>query len=307
MYRLAQRSSNATPARSYAPWLPQSVEQALLRALSRDPAARPSVLEFFADLAELRDLGGGYDTVPLDSSSSLEEVEDEISTDASRAIPLVNWINGERAASRAASLADANVAAVQMVDRNRTPLPNVSKVRREVTCAPTINEKVERVAWNRRVASLAAVFVVVIGVGVGGLWSYLPAPTLRPASDNEPSAPVVEAASPPQWLMDAVIDRHSAPAAVPAPSAGVGPDPHPSHASTAHPAAPGRVKRAGDARSSAPATQADGILTQPQGFESVVDSPLPSGESDTSKDGRWVRARLIPEPDGTLGTEPRVR
>jgi hypothetical protein len=39
-------------------------------------------------------------------------------------------------------------------------------------------------------------------------------------------------------------------------------------------------------------------------FESVVDSPLPSGESDTSNDGRWVRARLIAEPDGTLGTEP---
>jgi serine/threonine protein kinase len=83
-YRVAQRSSNATPARAYAPWLPQSVEQALLRALSRDPAARPpSILGFFADLTELRDLGGGYDTVPLDWSSSLEEVEDDISTDAS--------------------------------------------------------------------------------------------------------------------------------------------------------------------------------------------------------------------------------
>jgi hypothetical protein len=43
------------------------------------------------------------------------------------------------------------------------------------------------------------------------------------------------------------------------------------------------------------------------GFESVVDPPVPSGESDTSNDGRWVRARLIAEPDGTLGTEPRVR
>jgi hypothetical protein len=39
----------------------------------------------------------------------------------------------------------------------------------------------------------------------------------------------------------------------------------------------------------------------------VVDSPLPSGASDTSNDGRWVRARLIAEPGGTLGTEPRVR
>jgi len=308
VYRLAQRSSSATPARTYAPWLSESVEQALLRALSRDPAARPpSILEFFADLAELRDLGGGYDTVPLDWSSSLEEVEDDISTDASRAIQLVNWIDGERAASRAASLANANVAAVRMVDIHRTPPPKVSKVRREVTCAPTIDVRVERGAWNRRAATLAAACVVVMAVGVGGVRAYLPAPTLPRASDNEPSAPVVEAASPPEWLMNAVIDRYPAPAAVPAPSVGVGADPHPSHASTAHPAAPGRVKRAGDARNSAPATQADGILTQPQGFESVVDSPLPSGESDTSKDGRWVRARLIPEPDGTLGTEPRVR
>ena len=40
MYRLAQRSSSATPARAYAPWLPQSVEQALIRALARDPALR---------------------------------------------------------------------------------------------------------------------------------------------------------------------------------------------------------------------------------------------------------------------------
>jgi hypothetical protein len=45
----------------------------------------------------------------------------------------------------------------------------------------------------------------------------------------------------------------------------------------------------------------------PQAFESVADSPLPSGESDTSNEGRWVRARRIAEPDGTLGTEPRVR
>ena len=168
VYRLAQRSSNATPARAYAPWLPQSVEQALLRALSRDPAARPpSILEFFADLAELRDLGGDYDTVTLDWSSSLEEVEDDISTDASRAIQLVNWIDGERAASRAASLANANVAAVQMVDRDRTPPPKVSKVPREVTGAPTIDEKLERAAWSRRAASLAAAFVVVMAVGVG--------------------------------------------------------------------------------------------------------------------------------------------
>jgi serine/threonine protein kinase len=229
VYRLAQRSSNATPARAYAPWLPQSVEQALLRALSRDPAARPpSILEFFADLAELRDLGGDYDTVPLDWSSSLEEVEDDISTDASRAIQLVNWIDGERAASRAASLANANVAAVQMVDRDRTPAPKVSKVRREVTCAPTIDEKLERGARSRRAASLAAAFVVVMAVGVGGVRAYLPAPTLRPASDNESSAPVVEAVSPPQWLMNAVTDRNSAPATAPAPSVGVGADPHPS-------------------------------------------------------------------------------
>src|ERR1700690_581012 len=177
VYRLAQRSSNATPARAYAPWLPQSVEQALLRALSRDPAARPpSILEFFADLAELRDLGGGYDTMPLDWSSSLEEVEDDISTDASGAIQLVNWIDGERAASRAASLANANVAAVQMVDRDRTPPPKVSKVPREVTGAPTIDEKLERAAWSRRAASLAAAFVVVMAVGVVAVRSYLPAP-----------------------------------------------------------------------------------------------------------------------------------
>ena len=286
VYRLAQRSSNATPARAYAPWLPQSVEQALLRALSRDPAARPpSILEFVADLAELRDLGGGYDTMPLDWSSSLEEVEDDISTDASRAIQLVNWIDGERAASRAASLANANVAAVQMVDRARTPPPKVSKARRDVTCAPTINEKLERGAWSRRAASLAAAFVVVMAVGVGGLRSYLPAPTLRRASGNERSAPVVEAVSPPQWLMNAGTDRHSAPASVPAPSVGVGADPHPSHASPANPAASERVNRAGDARSSAPATQADGILVWPERFESVVDSPLPSGESNTSTTG----------------------
>jgi serine/threonine protein kinase len=134
-YRLAQRSSNPTPARSYAPWLPQSVGQALLRALSRDPAAcPPSVLEFFADLAELRDLGGGYDTVPLDWSSSLEEVEDDISAGASRVIQLVNWIDGERAAARAASLVVANLAGVRMVDRDRTPPPpKTSKVQREVT------------------------------------------------------------------------------------------------------------------------------------------------------------------------------
>ena len=219
VYRLAQRSSNATPARAYAPWLPQSVEQALLRALSRDPAARPpSIVEFFADLAELRDLGGGYGTMPLDWSSSLEEVEDDISTDGSRAIQLVNWIDGERAASRAASLANANVAAVQMVDRDRTRRPKVSKARREVTCAPTIDEKLERGAWNRRVASLAAAFVVVMAVGVGGMRAYLSAPTSRRASDTEPSAPVVEAASPPQWLMKSVTDRHSAPATVPAAS-----------------------------------------------------------------------------------------
>jgi hypothetical protein len=40
--------------------------------------------------------------------------------------------------------------------------------------------------------------------------------------------------------------------------------------------------------------------------ESVADSPLLSGESNTSDDGRWVRARRIAEPDGTLGTEPRL-
>ncbi|MGA7119966.1 MAG: hypothetical protein WBY94_07715, partial [Polyangiaceae bacterium] len=304
-YRLAQRSSSPTPARSYAPWLPQSVEQALLRALSRDPAARPpSILEFFADLAELRDLGGGYDTVPLDWSSSLEDVEDDISTDASRAVQLVNWIDGERAASRAASLANANVAAVRAVDRDRTPPPKVSKVRREVTCAPTIDVRVERGVWNRRAASLAAACVVVMVVGVGGVRSYLRAPTWRPASDSEPSAPVVEAASPPQWLMNAVIDRQSA---APAPSVCVSADPHPSHASPVHPAASERVKRAGDARNSAPATQADGILMRVEGFESVVDSPAPSSKSDTPNDGRWVRARLIAEPDGTLGTDPQVR
>src|ERR1017187_2954186 len=144
-------------------------------------------------------------------------------------------------------------------------------------------------------------------VGVGEVQSHLPAPTLRPASDNEASASVVEAASPPQWLMNAGTDRHSAPATVPAPSVVVGAAPHPSHASPAHPAASERVKRAGDARSSAPATQADGILARLEGFESVVDSPLPSGESDTSNNGRWIRARLIAEPVGTLGTEPRVR
>jgi serine/threonine-protein kinase len=322
-YRLAQRSSNPTPARTYAPWLPQSVAQALLRALSRDPAARPpSIRDFFADLAELRDLGGGYDTVPLDRSSSLEDVEDDISTNASRTIQFGNWIDGERAASRAGSLADANVAAVQRVDRDRTPLPKVSRVRRDGTCAPTIDEKLERGAWNRRAASLAAACVAAVVVAVGGLRSHLPAPTLRPASDNEPSAPVVEAVSPPQWLMNAVTDRHSAAATAPAPSVGVGADPHRSRASPAHPAASERVKRAGDARSlapttqadgiltrvegarsSAPATQADGILTRVEGFESMVDSPLPSGASDTSNDGRWVRARLIAEPDGTLGTE----
>src|ERR1017187_5322682 len=102
--------------------------------------------------------------------------------------------------------------------------------------------------------------------------AYLPAPTLRPASDNESSAPLVEAVPPPQWVMNAVMDRHSAPATVPAPSVGVG----------ARPGAAERVKRGGDARNWGPAPQADGILTRVEGFESVVDSPLPSGESDTS-------------------------
>ncbi|MGD0676177.1 MAG: serine/threonine-protein kinase [Polyangiaceae bacterium] len=308
VYRLAQRSSNATPARAYAPWLPQSVEQALIRALARDPAARPpSIVEFFADLAELRDLGGGYDTVPLDGSSSFEDVNDDFSTDAARAIQLVNWIDAERAASQAASLANANVAAVRLVDRARTPPANVSKVGPDVTCAPTIDEKLERGVRNRRAASLAAAFVVVTAVGVGGARSYLRAPTSRPAPASEPSAPVVEAASPPQWLMNTGTDRHSAPATAPASSVSVGADPHPSHASPAHRAGSERVKRARDAQNSAPATRPDGIFVWPQAFESVADSPLPSGESDTSNEGRWVRARRIAEPDGTLGTEPRVR
>jgi hypothetical protein len=113
---------------------------------------------------------------------------------------------------------------------------------------------------------------------------------------------VVEAVSLPQWLLNAGTDRHSVTAAAPALSAGVAADPHPSHVSPAHPGAPERIKRAGAAGNSAPATQGGDILVRPEGFESVVE-PRPSGESNTSNDGRWVRAHLIAEPDDTLGTE----